>query len=62
VGAKVRGVRRVRVRFVSQEEGVGRKFDEFITDTSSETEDPERKLGEDSAEKEAHGRDGKHRH
>lgn len=49
VGAKVRGVRRVRVRFVSQEEGVGRKFDEFITDTSSETED-------------THGHDGKHRH
>lgn len=62
VGAKVRGVRRVRVRFVSQEEGVGRKFDEFITDTPSETEDPEAKSGEDSAEKETHGHGGKHRH
>ena len=56
VGAKVRGVRRVRVRFVSQEEPVNRKFDEFITDTPSLTEDPE------SKHEGGHGDGGKHRH
>lgn len=33
VGAKVRGVRRVRVRFVSQDAPVNEKFDEFVQST-----------------------------
>lgn len=53
VGAKVRGVRRLRVRFVSKDEPVNRKFDEFITDTSDESE-PKNGEGNDD--------NGKHRH
>lgn len=60
VGAKVRGVKRLRVRFVSQGEPVNRKFDEFITESSTLTEDPERKNEEDSEEEEKGN--GKHRH
>lgn len=59
VGAKVRGVRRVRVRFVSQDEPVTHKFDEFIS--RPDTDDPEPKEDEDS-DVEEHKHDDKHRH
>lgn len=50
VGAKVRGVKRVRVRFVTQGEAINRKFDEFIQDRSSENErlEPEEESDEES--------------
>lgn len=59
VGAKVRGVKRVRVRFVSEGEAVNRKFDEFIQDRSSENErlEPE----EEDSDAEGHGHEH-HKH
>lgn len=48
VGAKVRGVKRVRVRFVTQGESVNRKFDEFIVDRSGPNEKLEPEEEEDS--------------
>lgn len=47
VGSKVRGAKRVRVRFISQQEAASRKFDEFITDP---TENLEPEQDEDSSE------------
>lgn len=41
LGAKVRGVRRVRVRFVSKELGEMGKFDEFISGDVSPQSSPE---------------------
>lgn len=53
VGAKVRGVRRVRVRFVSKDGDVNAKFDEFIAGNVS----PE---PESESEEHDHGHDHKH--
>lgn len=50
VGAKVRGAKRVRVRFVSQREPVGRKFDEFISTSPDLAENLEPEQDEDSSD------------
>ena len=41
VGSKVRGVRRVRVRFVPSEADVAPKFDDFISGSVSPQSSPE---------------------
>lgn len=61
VGDKVRGVKRVRVRFVSQEETVNRKFDEFIAEKSAENEKLEPEEEEDS-DSDSHGHGHGHGH
>lgn len=50
VGAKVRGAKRVRVRFVTQEEAVSRKFDEFVTGSTDLAENLEPEQDEDSSD------------
>ena len=60
VGSKVRGVRRLRVRFVSQEQPT-RKFDEFISGQEALQADPEperEENGENGSDDENHS----HRH
>ena len=54
VGSKVRGVRRIRVRFVSKDKPVNERFDEFISGAQARHIDPE-------PEKDENGND-KHRH
>jgi divalent metal cation (Fe/Co/Zn/Cd) transporter len=61
VGDKVRGVKRVRARFVSQDEPVNHKFDEFIPDKTTELDEPEPKQEEDS-DSDTGGRNGGHNH
>jgi divalent metal cation (Fe/Co/Zn/Cd) transporter len=56
VGAKVRGAKRVRVRFVSEKEAVAHRFDEFIAGNDL-TGDPEPDRDEDSTDD-----DSKHSH
>ncbi|KAH7041080.1 cation efflux family-domain-containing protein [Microdochium trichocladiopsis] len=54
VGAKVRGARRVRVRFVSKDDEVNSKFDEFIPGDMSPKSSPE---PEDADEHDDHDHD-----
>lgn len=57
VGSKVRGVRRLRVRFVSRDKAVNEKFDEFISGQEA-LQQPEAEEEEENGE----AKDGKHRH
>lgn len=50
VGRKVRGAKKVRVRFVSQQEPVSQKFDEFVVGNSDLTGNPEPEREEDSSD------------
>lgn len=53
VGARVRGVRRVRIRFVSKDAPVTEKFDEFVyTNLDADPEDHDHK--HDNGDKEEH--------
>ncbi|RFU73895.1 cation efflux [Trichoderma arundinaceum] len=56
VGGKVRGVKRVRVRFVSRDAEVNRRFDEFIPGSARGS------VSEESEQEEEHDHDHKHRH
>ncbi|OAA38565.1 Cation efflux protein [Metarhizium rileyi] len=59
VGSKVRGVRRLRVRFVSRDKPVNEKFDEFISGHEAlQKPEPE----EDAENGAVSGTDDKHRH
>ena len=58
VGAKVRGVRRVRVRFVPEASPPAKKFDEFIPGSVS----PEPEELEEEAEGAAHNHNHNHKH
>ncbi|OAQ68022.1 cation efflux family protein [Pochonia chlamydosporia 170] len=58
VGSKVRGVRRLRVRFVSRDKAVNEKFDEFISGQDA-LQKPEPEEGENG---DAVNHDEKHRH
>lgn len=59
VGAKVRGVRRVRMRFVSKDAAVNKKFDEFVyTNLDADPEDHDHKHDDNSNDGENH----KHKH
>ncbi|KHO00700.1 Cation efflux protein [Metarhizium album ARSEF 1941] len=67
VGGKVRGVKRLRVRFVSRDKAVDEKFDEFIPGPEA-LQRPELEQEEEAEEEEkaengaADDKDGKHRH
>lgn len=56
VGGKVRGVKRVRVRFVSRDAEVNRRFDEFIPGSARAS------VSEESEPEEEHDHDHKHKH
>ncbi|KAL7925909.1 cation efflux family domain-containing protein [Trichoderma austrokoningii] len=56
VGGKVRGVKRIRVRFVSRDGDVNRKFDEFIPGSARAS------VSEESDQEEAHDHDHGHKH
>jgi divalent metal cation (Fe/Co/Zn/Cd) transporter len=58
VGSKVRGVRRVRVRFLPKEDTAAPRFDEFIPGDFSPKSSPEPEAEEDSHH---HNGDGAHR-
>ncbi|KAG6086859.1 hypothetical protein E4U15_000421 [Claviceps sp. LM218 group G6] len=60
VGAKVRGVRRVRVRFVSRDKPVNEKWDEFIT-SSDGMQNPENHEEDGAHGTIEHGQNKKHR-
>ncbi|KJZ77044.1 hypothetical protein HIM_03365 [Hirsutella minnesotensis 3608] len=62
VGSKVRGVRRVRVRFVSREKPVNEKFDEFIPGSVHVEADPEPKENGETAEEKDPAGEHHHRH
>ncbi|KAK2590296.1 mitochondrial metal transporter [Conoideocrella luteorostrata] len=61
VGSKVRGVRRLRVRFVSRDKPVNEKWDEFIVGTEA-LQEPEAETDADAESEEAVDKDHKHRH
>ncbi|KAL7900815.1 cation efflux family domain-containing protein [Trichoderma sp. SZMC 28014] len=56
VGGKVRGVKRIRVRFVSRDGDVNRKFDEFIPGSARAS------VSEESDQEEEHNHDHDHDH
>jgi divalent metal cation (Fe/Co/Zn/Cd) transporter len=58
VGAKVRGVRRIRVRFVPTDAPVHDRFDEFIAGTTDSSDVEENDHDHDHS----HGHDHKHKH
>lgn len=66
VGAKVRGAKKVRVRFVSQDEPASQKFDEFVNSAADRLGNPEPPKEEDennsSGDEGSHKHDHKHRH
>lgn len=66
VGGKVRGVKRIRVRFVSRDGDVNRKFDEFIPGSArasvSEESDQEEEHGNNHDHDHDHDHDHKHKH
>ncbi|KAI9897236.1 hypothetical protein N3K66_008258 [Trichothecium roseum] len=66
VGAKVRGAKKVRVRFVSQDEPASQKFDEFVNSAADRLGNPEPLKEEDennsSGDEGSHKHDHKHRH
>lgn len=62
VGAKVRGAKRVRVRFTSQQEPVINKFDEFVTRSTDRTGDPEPEHDDDLSDADTEGKHDAHDH
>ncbi|KAL7948373.1 cation efflux family domain-containing protein [Trichoderma barbatum] len=67
VGGKVRGVKRVRVRFVSRDAEVNRRFDEFIpgsarASVSEESEQEEEEHDHEHGHNHDHDHDHKHKH
>ncbi|PWI64858.1 hypothetical protein PCL_08491 [Purpureocillium lilacinum] len=62
VGGKVRGVRRVRVRFVSRDGPVNERFDEFIPGSVHVEADPEPRENGEAEDKSAAAVEDKHRH
>jgi len=62
VGGKVRGVRRVRVRFVPKTAAVPDRFDEFIPGNVSARSSPEPEEEEKNGNGHGHGHDHRHDH
>lgn len=56
VGSKVRGVRRVKVRFVSKDDEAATLFDEFISGDVSPLESPEKEDEHDHSHANGHGK------
>ncbi|KAM0521693.1 hypothetical protein ACHAPE_002251 [Trichoderma viride] len=61
VGGKVRGVKRIRVRFVSRDGDVNRKFDEFIPGSARASVSEESDQGEEHNHDHDHDHDHKHK-
>ncbi|KJK76805.1 hypothetical protein H634G_07846 [Metarhizium anisopliae BRIP 53293] len=61
VGGKVRGVKRLRVRFVSRDKPVNERFDEFISGPEA-LQKPELEEEEEAGNGAVVDKDGKHRH
>lgn len=63
VGDKVKGAKRVRVRFVSQQEAVVEKFDEFVTGGETWNPEPEKESESETEEERQETPDEKkHKH
>lgn len=62
VGGKVRGVKRIRVRFVSRDGDVNRKFDEFIPGSARASVSEESDQEEEHDHDHDHDHDDKHKH
>jgi hypothetical protein len=62
VGSKVRGVRRVKVRFIPKEDSETTLFDEFISGDISQRSSPEPEHNHDHDHDHGHGHDHDHGH